>query len=63
MTLLLEFLPAGIAFWIVNSAVTTGRIDYNRDGFLDEKWIYKGDRPDKDYQDRNFDKTKKSLND
>ncbi|MES9934589.1 MAG: DUF2007 domain-containing protein [Candidatus Sedimenticola sp. PURPLELP] len=50
-------LTAGLAFWVFSSPVTTDGIDYNGDGFMDEKWVYKGDRIKETSIDRNLDGT------
>ena len=46
---------AGLTFWAYNSPVTTDGIDYNNDGQLDEKWIYKDSRVSRVKVDRNLD--------
>jgi len=49
-------LTAGIAYWIFHSPVTTDGIDYDSDGFLDEKWIYRSNRIAEIQMDRNRDR-------
>lgn len=46
---------SGLTFWAYNSPVTNDGIDYNHDGQLDEKWLYKGNRISKVTSDRNLD--------
>jgi len=47
---------AGISIWSYNSSpVITNGIDYNDDGILDEKWIYKNNLISQSKLDRNFD--------
>ena len=48
-------LASGIMYWNYNSPVTVDGIDYNADGKLDEKWIYKNNRISKITFDRNLD--------
>ncbi|MET0002665.1 MAG: DUF2007 domain-containing protein [Candidatus Thiodiazotropha sp.] len=45
----------GVIMWAYNSPITDDGIDYNGDGKLDEKWIYKDYRLDRTEVDRNFD--------
>ena len=46
---------AGFTYWIFSSPITTDGIDYNGDGLLDEKWIYKNNRISKATYDKNLD--------
>ena len=48
-------IAAGITYWIFSSPITTEGIDYNGDGLLDEKWIYKNNRISKSTYDKNLD--------
>ena len=48
-------LASGIMYWNYISPVTVDGIDYNADGKLDEKWIYKNNRISKATFDRNLD--------
>lgn len=45
----------GSIFWAYNSPVTEDGFDYNGDGVLDEKWIYRDNRISKTEVDRDFD--------
>jgi len=45
----------GLTFWAYNSPITSDGIDYNNDGQLDEKWIYKDNRLSRVEVDRNRD--------
>lgn len=47
----------GLVYLIFNSPVTSTGIDYNGDGFLNQKWIYENDRISITKIDRNFDKS------
>ena len=49
------FVGIGSMYWAYNSPVTSDGIDYNSDGQLDEKWIYKDDRITRVNIDRNKD--------
>ena len=54
--LLLGFLAGvGVMFWVYNSPVTDDGIDYNNDGELDERWLYKDNRIYRVELDRNLD--------
>lgn len=54
--LLLGFLTGvGVTFWAYNSPVTSDGVDYNDDGVLDERWIYKDNRIYRVQFDRNLD--------
>ena len=46
---------SGATFWVYNSPVVIDGIDYNNDGKLDEKWIYKDNRISSAEVDRNLD--------
>jgi len=46
---------SGATFWVYNSPVTVDGVDYNNDGKLDEKWIYKDNRISSAEVDRNLD--------
>jgi len=47
---------AGLSIWSYNSSpVIINGIDYNDDGILDEKWIYKNNQISQSKLDRNFD--------
>jgi len=48
-------LAAGVMYWNYSSPVTIDGIDYNADGKLDEKWIYKNNRISKTTFDKNLD--------
>lgn len=48
-------LTVGVAYFISSSSMTTGGIDYNADGVLDEKWTYQNGRLKETTLDRNFD--------
>jgi antitoxin component YwqK of YwqJK toxin-antitoxin module len=50
-------ITAGFAYWLLSSPVTTDGIDYNGDGLLDEKWIFKNNLISKATHDRNLDGT------
>lgn len=61
--LLLGFLTGvGVTFWAYNSPVTSDGIDYNNDGVLDERWIYKDDRIYRVEFDRNLDGEVDAIN-
>lgn len=49
------FSGIGSMYWAYNSPVTSEGIDYNHDGQMDEKWIYKDDRIYRANIDRNMD--------
>ena len=54
--LLFGFLAGvGVTFWVYNSPVTDDGIDYNNDGQLDERWLYKDNRINRVELDRNLD--------
>jgi hypothetical protein len=54
--LLFGFLAGvGATFWAYNSPVTNDGIDYNNDGELDERWLYKDNRIYRVELDRNLD--------
>ena len=54
--LLFGFLAGvGVTFWVYNSPVTDDGIDYNNDGELDERWLYKDNRINRVELDRNLD--------
>ena len=54
--LLFGFLAGvGVTFWAYNSPVTNDGIDYNNDGELDERWLYKDNRIYRVELDRNLD--------
>jgi hypothetical protein len=54
--LLFGFLAGvGVTFWAYNSPVTIDGIDYNNDGQLDERWLYKDNRIYRVEFDRNLD--------
>lgn len=46
---------AGSTFWAYNSPVNLDGIDYNDDGKLDEKWVFKDNRISRIEIDRNLD--------
>ena len=48
-------LTSGVFYWFYNSPVTVDGIDYNADGRLDERWIYKNNRINESLHDRNLD--------
>ena len=50
-------IAASFTYWIFSSPITTDGIDYNGDGLLEEKWIYKNNRISKATYDKNFDGT------
>ena len=50
-------LASGAMYWNYSSPVTVDGIDYNADGRLDQKWIYKNNRISKSTFDRNLDGT------
>jgi len=61
--LLLGFMiGAGVTFWAYNSPVTHDGIDYNNDGQLDERWIYKDNRIYRVEFDRNLDGEVDAIN-
>lgn len=48
-------LGAGSSYWVYNSPVTLDGIDFNDDGMLDEKWVFKDNRISRIEIDRNLD--------
>lgn len=45
----------GLVFWAYSTPVTEDGIDYNGDGVLDEKWIFRDNRLSKTEIDRDYD--------
>jgi hypothetical protein len=48
-------IASGVLYWVYNSPVTVDGIDYNADGILEERWVFKSNRISKSTHDRNFD--------
>jgi hypothetical protein len=47
----------GLTFWAYNSLITKDGIDYNKDGILDERWLYRDNRLSIIDTDRDLDGT------